>query len=160
MGMGVSLNNLLHYREETDFLDSIVTGDETWMYHNAPEKRDSVIWKHPGYTVAKNSRQLLVGSYGGSVLWQVKNCCQGETINADCYIENVHNTVNHSSKTCWNADPRFIAVTWQRKTPYCWEHTSRNKVVEWETIEPRSGSLWFFACLGSWRTFISKTIFV
>jgi hypothetical protein len=42
--------DLLHQSEaEGDkFLDSIVTGDETWCYHYEPEsKRQSMEWRHP-----------------------------------------------------------------------------------------------------------------
>ena len=36
------------------FLTRIVTGDETWVHHLAPEsKRHSMEWKHPGSPVKK-----------------------------------------------------------------------------------------------------------
>lgn len=35
---------------ENDFLERIVTGDETWVHHHFPEtKRASLEWKHPGF---------------------------------------------------------------------------------------------------------------
>jgi hypothetical protein len=39
---------LTHYKDQgDDFLDRIVTGDETWVSHHTPEtKRQSVQWRH------------------------------------------------------------------------------------------------------------------
>jgi len=47
--------HLARYREEGDnFLQQIVTGDETWIHHYEPEsKRQSMQWKHPSSPVAK-----------------------------------------------------------------------------------------------------------
>ena len=46
--MGASLTNLQRYHEEgEEFLNRIVTGDETWVHFAQPEtKRDSMTWKH------------------------------------------------------------------------------------------------------------------
>lgn len=46
--MGSSLTHLSRYHVEgNDFLERIVTGDETWVHHATPEsKRDSMTWKH------------------------------------------------------------------------------------------------------------------
>jgi len=43
------------------FLTRIVTGDETWVHHFAPEsKRQTMEWKRPGSPVKKNSRVNLL----------------------------------------------------------------------------------------------------
>jgi hypothetical protein len=41
-GMGSALKFLTRYAQEGDeFPDSIVTGDETWVFHHAPESKQS-----------------------------------------------------------------------------------------------------------------------
>jgi len=46
--MGSALKLLTRYAQEGDeFLDSIVTGDETWGFHHTPEsKQQSLQWRH------------------------------------------------------------------------------------------------------------------
>jgi len=46
--MGSALKFLIRYAQEGDeFLDSIVTGDETWVFHHTPEsKQQSLQWRH------------------------------------------------------------------------------------------------------------------
>ena len=46
--MGSALKFLTHYAHEGDeFLDSTVTGDETWVFHHTPEsKQRSLKWRH------------------------------------------------------------------------------------------------------------------
>jgi len=40
------------------FLTRIITGDETWVHHYAPEsKRQSMEWKHPGSPVKKKIQE-------------------------------------------------------------------------------------------------------
>ena len=53
--LDVCSQDLARYREEGDnFLQQIVTGDETWIHHYEPEStRQSVEWKHPSFPVAK-----------------------------------------------------------------------------------------------------------
>jgi transposase len=47
--MMTCLDHLETYRHDgTTFLESIVTGDETWAHHFIPEsKQASMVWKHP-----------------------------------------------------------------------------------------------------------------
>ena len=56
--MIASLNHLQRYAEKGDnFLDRIVTGDETWVLHYTPEsKQQSMVWKHPQSPVRKKFR--------------------------------------------------------------------------------------------------------
>jgi hypothetical protein len=46
--MGSALKFLMCYAQEGDeFLESIVTGDETWVFHHNPEsKQQSLQWRH------------------------------------------------------------------------------------------------------------------
>jgi len=55
-GMSSALKFLTHCAQEGDeFLDSIVTGDETWCFHHTPEsKQQSLQWRH---THLKGRRQ-------------------------------------------------------------------------------------------------------
>ncbi|GFU78089.1 uncharacterized protein TNCV_1316191 [Trichonephila clavipes] len=54
--MGFALDFLTRYAEVGDeFLDHIVTGDETWVYHHTPEsKQQSMQWRHSNSSKAKN----------------------------------------------------------------------------------------------------------
>ena len=64
--------HLARYREVGDnFLQQIVTGDETWIYHYEPEsKRQSLQWKHPSSPVAKKFKtQPSTGKLILSVFW-------------------------------------------------------------------------------------------
>ena len=46
--MGSALKFLTRYAQEGDeFVDSIVAGDETWVFHHTPEsKQQSLQWRH------------------------------------------------------------------------------------------------------------------
>ena len=52
------LNHLQRYAEKGDnFLDRIVTGDETWVLHCTPEsKQQGMVWKHPQSPARKKFR--------------------------------------------------------------------------------------------------------
>jgi hypothetical protein len=42
--MGSVLKFLMHYPQEGDeFLDSILTGDETWVFHHTPESSTTIM---------------------------------------------------------------------------------------------------------------------
>jgi len=53
-----------HARDGDCFIQRIVTGDESWVYHYEPEsKRQSLQWKHLSSPANKNSRhRLLLGN--------------------------------------------------------------------------------------------------
>ena len=70
--LDVCSRHLAHYREEGDnFLQQIVTGDETWIHHYEPEsKRQSMQWKHPSSSVAKKFKtQSSAGKLMLTVFW-------------------------------------------------------------------------------------------
>ena len=54
--MGSALNVLTRYAQEgDDFLDSIATGDEIWVFHHTPEsKQQSLQWRHTHSPRTKN----------------------------------------------------------------------------------------------------------
>ena len=62
------LKFLTRYAQEgDDFLDSILTGDETWVFHHTPEsKQQSLQWRH---THSKDRRQI-------SMTWGYRSCFQ------------------------------------------------------------------------------------
>ncbi|KAJ4451520.1 hypothetical protein ANN_02984 [Periplaneta americana] len=70
--LGVALTFLQRYHVDGyEFLDRIVTGDETWISHFTPEtKQQSMHWRHSGSPVRTKFKQTL-----------------GETVNADRYCE-------------------------------------------------------------------------
>jgi len=56
--MGASLTHLLRFNDHgEDFLEQIITGDETWVHQYYPETQaQSMAWKHPGSPTIKISR--------------------------------------------------------------------------------------------------------
>lgn len=87
-----------HGTTEEEFLDSIVTGDETWVHYTTPEtKEQSKQWKHPSSPRAKKFKQILsAGKIMATVFWDRKGVllCEfmprGTTINADRYCETLN----------------------------------------------------------------------
>ncbi|GFS73022.1 histone-lysine N-methyltransferase SETMAR [Trichonephila clavipes] len=87
-----------HGTTEEEFLDSIVTGDETWVHYTTPEtKEQSKQWKHPSSPRAKKFKQILsAGKIMASSFWDRKGVllCEfmprGTTINADRYCETLN----------------------------------------------------------------------
>ncbi|XP_054717272.1 protein GVQW3-like [Uloborus diversus] len=63
-----------HGTTEEEFLDSIVTGDETWVHYTTPEtKKQSKQWKHPSSPKAKKFKQILsAGKIMAGVFWDRK----------------------------------------------------------------------------------------
>ena len=62
---------LAHYCEGDNFLQQIVTGDETWIHHYEPKiKRQSMQWKHPSSLVAKKFKtQPSAGKLMLTIFW-------------------------------------------------------------------------------------------
>ena len=91
-----ALKILTRYAQEGDeFLDSIVTGEETWVFHHTPEsKQQSLQWRHTHSPRTKkfkisNSVKIIMAS----VLWDRKGILlvdfmpPGTTINAAEYCD-------------------------------------------------------------------------
>jgi hypothetical protein len=56
--MAASLENLCRCQDGESFKESIVTGEETWVYEFTPEsKRDSTTWKHPHLPTTRIEKQ-------------------------------------------------------------------------------------------------------
>lgn len=84
-----------HATDGEDFLDSIVTGDETWVHYTTPEtKEKSRQWRHSSSPKPQKFKQTLsAGKVMASLFWDRKGVllCEfmprGTTINADRYCE-------------------------------------------------------------------------
>ncbi|KAJ4435424.1 hypothetical protein ANN_18039 [Periplaneta americana] len=94
--LGAALTFLQRYHDDGDeFLDRIVTGDETWISHFTPEtKQQSMHWRHSGSPVRTKFKQTLsVRKVMCTVFWDRKGILlidflpRGETVNADRYCE-------------------------------------------------------------------------
>ncbi|PNF17980.1 hypothetical protein B7P43_G17450 [Cryptotermes secundus] len=79
---------LLHqFEAEGDkFLDSIVTGDETWCHHYEPEsKRQSMEWRHPDSPRKKKFKtQPSVGKVMCTIFWDRRGVIF-ESVNSERY---------------------------------------------------------------------------
>ena len=89
-------SELLEYcHSDKTFLQRIVTGDETWVYHFEPEsKRASMKWHHPTLPRSKKFKsQQSAGKVMVTVLWDsvgvvlVDFMSKGAIINSDVYID-------------------------------------------------------------------------
>ena len=80
-------------REGQDFLDHVITCDETWVHHFTPEsKRASKQWKHADSPPSKKFRAIAsAGKVMASVFWDkhrvihVDFLSRGATINSEYY---------------------------------------------------------------------------
>ena len=88
-------------REGQDFLDRIITCDETWVHHFTPEsKRASKQWKHADSPPPKKFRAIAsAGKVMASVLWDKRGVIHVDflprraTINSEYYcrvLSDVH----------------------------------------------------------------------
>ena len=86
---------LEHHHGDPTFLERIITGDETWVYHFEPEsKRRSMEWRHPTSPRTKKFKvQTSAGKIMGTVFLDSQGVIlvdflpKGETINSEVYIE-------------------------------------------------------------------------
>jgi hypothetical protein len=94
--MGSSLMLLQCYEEHGEaFLHRIVTGDETWVFHDTPEsKAELMTWKYPHSPVKKNFKTVQSpGKVMATVFSDVHGVLlvdftpPGSTINAAAYQE-------------------------------------------------------------------------
>ena len=93
--IGPGGDNGVYIDIDRDFLEHMITGDETWVHHVTPEtKRDSMTWKHPGsppakkFKVQQSARKLMATVFWdrhGILLMDV--LMPGQTVNAINYCE-------------------------------------------------------------------------
>lgn len=97
-----------------DFLERIVTGDETSVHHHFPEtKRASLEWKHPGsQRLEKFKMANCAGKVMATVFWDRRGVLLADfvekatTINAASYYATLERLRTAIKKTPWNAHDR------------------------------------------------------
>ncbi|KAJ4438533.1 hypothetical protein ANN_14478 [Periplaneta americana] len=140
--LGAALTFLQRYHDDGDeFLDRIVTGDESWISHFTPEtKQQSMHWRHSGSPVrTKFKHTLSVRKVMCTVFWDRKGILlidflpRGETVNADRYCETLRKLRRAiQNKRCGmltagvvllhdNARPHTARRTTAVLTEFCWE---------------------------------------
>ncbi|GFQ92303.1 uncharacterized protein TNCT_390711 [Trichonephila clavata] len=85
----------LYHEDGDEFLDRIVTDDETWVSHFSPEtKQQSMHWRHSGSPVrTKFKQRLSVWKVMCKLFWDRKGILlidflpRGEAVKADRYCE-------------------------------------------------------------------------
>ena len=93
--MESALTFLQRYHDDGDeFLDRIITGDETWIEHFTPEtKQQSMHWRHSGSPCKTKFKQTSARKVMCTVFWDrrgvlhVDFLTRGETVNAERYCE-------------------------------------------------------------------------
>ena len=78
-----------------EFLDQVVTQDETWVHHFDPEsKKQSMEWKHPGSSPAKKFKRFSsAGKVMAFIFWDIQGVTmvdyleEGHTINSAYFAE-------------------------------------------------------------------------
>ena len=92
--LDISRYLLSRYEDDPgDFIDRVVTQDETWVHHFDPEsKMQSMQWKHPGLPPPKKFKRVSsAGKAMASVFWDSQGVIiidyleQGRTINGAYY---------------------------------------------------------------------------
>jgi hypothetical protein len=72
--MGLSLQHLLQYADGEDMLNTIVTGDVSWVRYYQPEsKLASLQWKHPSSPSTKEIKVTNTPSAGKVMLTVFRN---------------------------------------------------------------------------------------
>ncbi|GFN99644.1 histone-lysine N-methyltransferase SETMAR, partial [Plakobranchus ocellatus] len=85
------------HRVRNNFLEHLITGDETWLHLSTPEaKRDSMTWKYPSSPVTKKFKvQQSATKVMATVFWDSRGMIlldilsKGESVNADRYCETI-----------------------------------------------------------------------
>jgi histone-lysine N-methyltransferase SETMAR len=136
--MGLTLQYLLLYADEgEDMINTIVTGDESWVHHYQPEsKRVSVQWKHPSSPSTKNCKVTSsAGKVMLTVFWDSHGVLlaqfqmRGENVNSGSYCEaagcNSQKTSRQLARRILfhhdNARPHTARATQERIQELQWE---------------------------------------
>jgi len=140
--MGLSLQHLQrYYTSNHDFLERIITGDETWVHHCTPENKvDSMTWKHltsppmRKFKITMSAKKVMA-----TVFWDAQGVLlvdftpHGQTVNAARYCQTLNKLRDAvrrkrpgllSKRPIMlhdNATPHTAAVTRQWFDRYRWE---------------------------------------
>ncbi|GFW23747.1 histone-lysine N-methyltransferase SETMAR [Trichonephila clavipes] len=143
--MGFALDFLTRYAEAGDkFLDHIVTGDETWVYHHAPEsKQQSMQWRHSNSPKAKKRKtSISAKKIMASVFWDRQDILllefmpPGTTINAAAYCQ----TLKRLRRAIQNKRRRMLSNGVHLLHDNAWPHTALVtkallKQLKWEVLD-------------------------
>jgi hypothetical protein len=55
-----TLVSMCYAQEGDEFMDSIMTGDETWVFHHAPESNQQLLHCHHTYNVVQRAGSTLL----------------------------------------------------------------------------------------------------
>jgi [histone H3]-lysine36 N-dimethyltransferase SETMAR len=130
-------------KEGNDFLDSIVTCDETWVHHYTPEsKRASMQWKHVQSPVAKKAKTTFsAGKVMATVFWDSKGILfvdfltERKTINAEYYSNLLKSQVKQAIRNKRRKDQKRVLFLHDNARP----HTAKLTVhtlqeLNWEVL--------------------------
>ena len=118
---------LQRYADKNDnFLDSIVTGDETWAFHFTPEtKQQSREWRHSSSPKPRKFKTTQsAGKVMATVIWDRKGVllvnfmAHGTTINADRYCETLKNSDGRFRTGEWECWPREYGLLHDNARPH------------------------------------------
>jgi len=144
--------HMAHYREEGDnFLQQIVTGDETWLHHYKPKsKRQSFQWKHPSSPVAKKFKmQPSAGKLMLTVFWDSQGPLietyqeRGTTVTSAMYCDMLQRELKPSIRSKRRGKlSKEILLLHENARPYTAAHMLETlKQLKWEAMEQPAYSL-------------------
>lgn len=140
-------------REKEDFLNIIVTGDESWVHHYDPEnKRQSMEFRHKTSPCPKKFKvQALAGKVILTVFWDSKGVVhtdyleKGTTINSVRYIE----TLKRLKKRIKRVRPNYTQLLLQHDNarPHCshakWKPLIHQSFHIYPTVRIRHSVIFF-----------------
>ena len=133
------------WRGRCEFLDNVVTGDETWVSHaTTGTKQLSIHWRHIGSPVNTKIKQTI------AVKKRHMLCLLGSTWRPHVHVfttrgdhkycsalsEIVKSEKGNPEKETWNADKRHYAFARQCMIPYSARHTESVASVRMGDLRP------------------------
>ena len=140
--LDVCSRHLAHYREEgNNFLQQIVTSDETWIHHYEPEsKRQSMQWKHPSSPVAKifKTQLLSAGKLMLTVFWDSQGPIletyqeRGTNVTSATYCDMLQRELKSTirSKRRGKLSKEILLLHDNAHPPHCSPHIGNPQTIE------------------------------
>ena len=124
-----AISSELLQRFETDgeaFLSRIITGDESWVHHFAPEtKRQSLEWHHPHSPHKKKFKATpSAGKVMVTVFWDCDGVIlvdvmpRGSTINSEAYVKTLNKLRNRFRRVRSDKNPAEILLQHDNARPH------------------------------------------
>jgi len=144
--LDICSRRLARYREEGDnFLQQIVTGDETLIHHYEPEsKRQSMQWKHPSSPVAKKFKtQPSTGKLMLTIFWDSQVPIletyqeRGTTVTSATYCDMLQRELKPTIRSKRRGKlSKEILLLHDNARPHTTAHTLETlKQLKWEVME-------------------------